>query len=60
MNTPLDSAAASATNVSKIYGHDDSEVRALDDVTIQFEKGHFTVVVTVNLAHVYRASSCWI
>ena len=33
-----DSAAARATNVSKIYGHDDSEVRALDDVTIQFER----------------------
>ena len=40
-----DSAAARATNVSKIYGHDDSEVRALDDVTIQFEKGHFTAIM---------------
>ena len=40
-----DSAAAMATNVSKIYGHDDSEVRALDDVTIQFEKGHFTAIM---------------
>jgi putative ABC transport system ATP-binding protein len=45
MNTPSDSAAASATNVSKIYGHDDSEVRALDDVTIQFKKGHFTAIM---------------
>ena len=40
-----DSAAARAINVSKIYGHDDSEVRALDDVTIQFEKGHFTAIM---------------
>jgi putative ABC transport system ATP-binding protein len=32
-------------NVSKIYGHGDSEVRALDDVTIQFEKGHFTAIM---------------
>lgn len=40
-----DSAAARATNVSKIYGHDDSEVRALDDVTIQFEKGHFSAIM---------------
>ena len=45
MNSPSDSAAARATNVSKIYGHDDSEVRALDDVTIQFEKGHFTAIM---------------
>ena len=45
MNSPSDSAAARAINVSKIYGHDDSEVRALDDVTIQFEKGHFTAIM---------------
>ena len=45
MNTPSDLAAARAINVSKIYGHDDSEVRALDDVTIQFEKGHFTAIM---------------
>jgi len=40
-----DSAAARATNVSKIYGHDDSEVRALDNVTVQFEKGKFTAIM---------------
>lgn len=40
-----DSAAARATGASKIYGHDDSEVRALDNVTIQFEKGQFTAIM---------------
>lgn len=40
-----DVAAAQAINVSKIYGHDDSEVRALDDVTIQFQKGHFSAIM---------------
>lgn len=40
-----DSPAARASNICKIYGHDDSEVRALDDVTIQFEKGHFTAIM---------------
>ena len=40
-----ESAAARATNVSKIYGHDDSEVRALDNVSVQFEKGEFTAIM---------------
>ena len=40
-----DSAAARATNVSKIYGHDDSEVRALDNVSVEFEKGKFTAIM---------------
>jgi putative ABC transport system ATP-binding protein len=40
-----DSAAARAINVSKIYGHDDSEVRALDNVSVQFEKGKFTAIM---------------
>ena len=40
-----DSAAARAINVSKIYGHDDSEVRALDNVSVQFEKGEFTAIM---------------
>jgi putative ABC transport system ATP-binding protein len=45
MNNPSDSAAARATNVSKIYGHDDSEVRALDNVSVEFEKGKFTAIM---------------
>jgi putative ABC transport system ATP-binding protein len=42
MNNP---SAATATNVSKIYGHGDSEVRALDDVSVQFETGKFTAIM---------------
>lgn len=41
MNNP---SAATATNVSKIYGHGDSEVRALDNVSVQFETGKFTAI----------------
>ncbi len=39
------SAAASARNLSKIYGMGDSEVRALDDVTVDFAKGEFTAIM---------------
>lgn len=42
MNTP---SAATATEVSKIYGHEDSEVRALDNVSVQFETGKFTAIM---------------
>lgn len=38
-------AAATATAASKIYGQGDSEVRALDGVTIAFEKGKFTAIM---------------
>ena len=38
-------SAATATNVSKIYGHGDGEVRALDNVSVQFEKGRFTAIM---------------
>lgn len=38
-------AAATATAASKIYGSGDSEVRALDGVTIVFEKGKFTAIM---------------
>ena len=41
----LATAAASARNVSKIYGSGDSEVRALDDVTVDFAKGEFTAIM---------------
>ncbi len=37
--------AAAALNASKIYGSDDSEVRALDDVTVDFQLGHFTAIM---------------
>lgn len=39
------SAAAGAINASKIYGKDDSEVRALDDVTVNFALGQFTAIM---------------
>jgi putative ABC transport system ATP-binding protein len=38
-------AAAGAINASKIYGKDDSEVRALDDVTVDFALGQFTAIM---------------
>ena len=37
--------AASTSNASKIYGKDDSEVRALDGVTVSFEAGRFTAIM---------------
>jgi putative ABC transport system ATP-binding protein len=39
------SAAAGATDASKIYGSGDSEVRALDGVTVAFEQGRFTAIM---------------
>ncbi len=38
-------AAASAVGASKIYGKGDSEVRALDDVTVEFHAGQFTAIM---------------
>ena len=38
-------AAAGAVDASKIYGGGDSEVRALDGVTVQFETGKFTAIM---------------
>ncbi|MFM7126239.1 MAG: ABC transporter ATP-binding protein [Actinomycetota bacterium] len=37
--------AAQAVNAYKIYGSDDSEVRALDGVTVSFELGKFTAIM---------------
>ena len=37
--------AAGCRNVSKIYGSGDNEVRALDDVSVDFEKGRFTAIM---------------
>jgi putative ABC transport system ATP-binding protein len=39
------SVAASCRNVSKIYGSGDSEVRALDGVSVDFAKGQFTAIM---------------
>jgi putative ABC transport system ATP-binding protein len=38
-------AAARAVKASKIYGSGDSEVRALDGIDVQFEKGKFTAIM---------------
>ena len=38
-------AAARMTNGSKIYGTADTEVRALDGVDVEFEKGQFTAIM---------------
>lgn len=37
--------AASCRNISKIYGSGDSEVRALDDVSVDFAQGEFTAIM---------------
>ena len=42
---PSRTAAASAVNASKHYGKGDSEVRALDDVTVEFHTGEFTAIM---------------
>ena len=44
-DTPTLVAAAGAVDASKIYGFGDSEVRALDGVTVQFETGKFTAIM---------------
>ena len=44
--TPQSSiGAARAVNARKVYGSGDSEVRALDGVDVQFEKGKFTAIM---------------
>lgn len=44
-STSNPSAAAGAVDVYKIYGKEDSEVRALDGVTVQFATGKFTAIM---------------
>jgi putative ABC transport system ATP-binding protein len=44
-DTPTLVSAAGAIDASKIYGSGDSEVRALDGVTVQFEAGKFTAIM---------------
>ena len=38
-------AAAGTVQASKIYGSGDTEVRALDDVTVSFARGEFTAIM---------------
>jgi putative ABC transport system ATP-binding protein len=44
---PVDTAtaAARAEGLTKRYGHGDAAVRALDDVTVGFERGRFTAIM---------------
>ena len=41
----LKTAAARADRATKVYGSGDTEVRALDDVTVEFESGRFTAIM---------------
>jgi putative ABC transport system ATP-binding protein len=43
--TATAAAAAGAVDAVKIYGRGDSEVRALDGVTVAFERGRFTAIM---------------
>ena len=38
-------AAAGTVQASKIYGSGDTEVRALDDVTVSFQRGQFSAIM---------------
>ena len=44
-NTTNTAAAARMTDGTKVYGSDDTEVRALDGVTVDFEQGKFTAIM---------------
>jgi putative ABC transport system ATP-binding protein len=43
--TPHATAAARAVRASKIYGKGDTAVKALDDVTVEFEAGRYTAIM---------------
>ena len=43
--TPVPAAAARAVNVVKVYGSGDTEVRALDGVSVNFQAGRFTAIM---------------
>src|SRR5215203_4590443 len=42
---PTHTVAARSTDLTKIYGKDDAEVRALDGVTVEMYEGEFTAVM---------------
>ena len=44
-DAPPRTAAAQAIDAFKIYGSGDTEVRALDDVTVEIEEGRFTAIM---------------
>jgi putative ABC transport system ATP-binding protein len=42
---PTTAVAARAVHASKIYGEGETEVRALDDVGVDFERGAYTAIM---------------
>jgi putative ABC transport system ATP-binding protein len=38
-------AAARAVDLTKVYGHGDAAVRALDGVSVDFDRGHYTAIM---------------
>ncbi len=44
-STLQETVAARIVNGTKIYGEGDAEVRALDDVSVEFQKGRFTAIM---------------
>lgn len=45
MSTVTSTAAAGAIDAVKVYGEGDTEIRALDGVTVSFERGRFTAIM---------------
>jgi len=43
--TPIETAAARMVGGSKVYGTGDTEVRALDGVDVEFDRGRFTAIM---------------
>jgi putative ABC transport system ATP-binding protein len=44
-STPTDTAAAGSIEAVKLYGEGDTEIRALDGVTVSFERSRFTAIM---------------
>jgi putative ABC transport system ATP-binding protein len=44
-DSPASTAAAGAVEATKVYGEGDTEVRALDGVTVDFERSRFTAIM---------------
>lgn len=42
---PTTEIAARTVHASKIYGKGENEVRALDDISVEFERGHFSAIM---------------
>lgn len=45
MNSPSPTVVAAAINASRTYGSGDSQVRALDNVSVEFHGGEFTAIM---------------